>query len=48
MRQVNVWLPEELHGELVRLRDQDRIGLNEAIRLALRTWLARRKRRERL
>ena len=46
MRQVNVWLPEDLHRELVRLRERDRIGLNEAVRLSLRAWLARRKRRE--
>jgi len=46
MRQVNAWIPEALHRELVLLRERERIGLNEAVRLALTTWLARRKRKE--
>ena len=43
MRQVAVWLPAELHSALLRARVEDRISTNEAVRLAVRAWLTRRK-----
>ncbi len=43
MRTLTVALPEELHRALALLRIDERIAINEAIRLAVREWLTRRK-----
>ncbi len=45
MRSVNVWLPETLHRALARARVEDGIAMSEAIRRAVRAWLARRGRK---
>jgi predicted HicB family RNase H-like nuclease len=47
MRTVNVWLPEELHRALALARVEDNIAMNEAIREAVKMWLARRSARKR-
>lgn len=47
MRSVNAWLPEELHRELMRARVEDGIAMSEAIRRAVKAWLAARARRAR-
>jgi hypothetical protein len=44
MKQVNVWLPEAMYQALVRARaGEGRESLNEAIREAVRAWIARRE-----
>lgn len=45
MVSVNAWLPEELHRALLAAREEDRISLNEAVRRAVKSWLARRGRK---
>jgi Arc/MetJ-type ribon-helix-helix transcriptional regulator len=45
MRSVNVWIPEELHRALAQARVEDGIAISEAIRRAIRAWLARRDRK---
>ena len=43
MRSVCVWMPEEMHKALARVRLEDGIATSEAIRRAVKAWLARRK-----
>jgi hypothetical protein len=43
MRSVNVWLPEDVHRALAQARVEDGIAMGEAIRRAVKAWLARRK-----
>jgi hypothetical protein len=43
MVQLNVFVPRAIHRELLRLRERQRIGLNEAVRLALGAWLTARR-----
>ena len=43
MKQINVWLPEEMHRALVQARAEEGASLNWAIREAVRAWLARRE-----
>lgn len=43
MRSFNVWLPEEMHEALARARAEEGVSLNEAIRQAVRAWIAHRK-----
>ena len=45
MRSVNVWLPETLHRALARARVEDGIAMSEAIRQAVKAWLAQRRRK---
>ena len=47
MRGLTVYLPERMHYALARLRLEEGISINEAIREAVRMWLAHRKRRRR-
>jgi len=43
MRSLTVALPEELHRALALARVEDGIAMNEAIREAVRAWIAQRK-----
>jgi len=43
MRSFNVWLPKEIHRALTQARAEEGVSLNEAIRLAVRAWITRRK-----
>lgn len=43
MRSVNVWIPEALHRALAQARVEDGFAMSEAIRRAVKAWLARRK-----
>ena len=45
MRSVNVWLPEALHRALAHARVEDGIAMSEAIRQAVKAWLAQRSRK---
>jgi Arc/MetJ-type ribon-helix-helix transcriptional regulator len=45
MRAVNAWLPEDLHRALMMARVEDGIAMSEAIRRAVKSWLARRRRK---
>ena len=42
MRALVVHLPAKLHRGLALARVQDRISMNEAVREAVKQWLARR------
>jgi hypothetical protein len=44
MRATSVWLPERVHYALARIRLEEGIAINEAIREAVLEWLAQRKR----
>ena len=41
---INVYLPADLHRSLKRVRAADRISMSEAVRRAVRSWLAQRAR----
>ena len=43
MRSLTVALPENLHRALALARVEDGIAMNEAIREAVRAWIAQRK-----
>lgn len=45
MRPLGVWVPNEMHKALVRLRAEEGIAVGEAVRLALAAWLARRRKK---
>jgi Arc/MetJ-type ribon-helix-helix transcriptional regulator len=45
MKSVNAWLPADLHRALMQAREEDRIAMSEAIRRAVKAWLARRERK---
>jgi Arc/MetJ-type ribon-helix-helix transcriptional regulator len=45
MRAVNAWIPEDLHRALMLARVEDGIAMSEAIRRAVKAWLARRERK---
>jgi hypothetical protein len=45
MRAMTVWLPDEMHHALARLRAEEHIAAGQAIREAVDSWLARKRKK---